>query len=96
MIEKNDTICINKKICRHLFAELQILENKCDRITLDLSEVKKMIVALPPNVDILIDSIETSAINMHEQSIRHREYVERCISGKSGIHLMRRVEDGEL
>lgn len=96
MNKKQSTKCINRHLCRLLLAELQVLERKCDRIALDLSEVKEMITTLPENVDLLIDSIESSAREMHEQSIRHREYVERCISGEYRIHIMRREEDGEF
>lgn len=82
MNKKNRTCCINQFLCCNLLSKLQILENKCDRINIQLSEVKKLITSLPPNeVDTLIDSIERTAQEMYEQSIVHRKYVEQCING---------------
>lgn len=82
MNKKNRTCCINQFLCCNLLSKLQILENKCDRINIQLSEVKKLITSLPPNeVDTLIDSIERAAQEMYEQSVVHRKYVERCING---------------
>lgn len=50
---------------------------------------------MPPDVSALIDMIERSAKEMHEQSIIHREYVERCINSEEPrIHLMRRGGNG--
>lgn len=95
MSRKNRECCINRHLCSSLLSKLQTLEKKCDRITTDLSEVKKLIVTLPPDVDALINTIERSAKEMHEQSIMHREYVERCINGEGPlIHLIRRGDDG--
>lgn len=74
-------------------SELQCLETKCDRITTELSEVKKLITSLPPGIGVLIDSIEHSANEMYEQSVRHRQYVEQCI-GKSTLRLIGRADDG--
>ena len=53
-----------------------------------------MIALLPPDIGTLISSIERSAKEMHEQSIMHRKYVERCINGEPKIHLIRRADDG--
>jgi len=95
MNKRNSKCCVNRHFCSSLLSKLQTLENKCDRITTDLSEVKKLIVTLPPDVNALIDTIERSAREMHEQSIVHREYVERCINeGEPLIRLIRRDGDG--
>lgn len=82
MSKKNRACCINQHLCCNLLSKLQTLENKCDRISLQLSEVKNLITSLPPSeVDTLIDSIERTAQEMYEQSVVHRKYVERCIKG---------------
>lgn len=94
MNKKNSTYCANHLLCANLLSELQKIETKCDRITVELSEVKKMIASFPPDIGTLIDSIECSAKEMLEQSIKHREYVEQCINGKPNIHLIRRIGDG--
>ena len=95
MNRKNSLYYVNRHLCSNLLSKLQTLENKCDRITTDLSEVKKLFVAMPPDVSALIDMIERSAKEMHEQSIIHREYVERCINSEEPrIHLMRRGGNG--
>lgn len=95
MNKKNRECRVNRHLCSHLLSKLQTLERKCDRITTDLSEVKKLIATLPSDVVALIDTIERSAKEMHEQSIMHREYVERCINGaEPRIHLIRRCGDG--
>ena len=93
MSKKNSTYCINRHLCSILLSELRTLETKCDRITAEVSEVKEMIASLPPDVG-TISSIERSAKAMHEQSIMHREYVERCINGESRVHLFRRADNG--
>ena len=94
MNKKNNTYCVNRYLCSNLLSKLQILETKCDQITIELSEVKKMIAPSPPDVGNLIESIESSAKKMYEQSVRHREYVEQCINGKPRLHLIRRIDDG--
>ena len=71
--------------------QLKVIETTCDRITMELSEVKELITSLPPGMGALIDSIGQSAKEMHEQSIRHREYVERCINGESHVCTMKVV-----
>lgn len=94
MNKKNSANSINKHLCNVLLSELRTLETKCDRIMIEVSEVKEMIASLPPDIGTIIGSIERSAKEMHEQSIMHREYVERCINGESKIHLMRRADNG--
>lgn len=94
MKEKNSEKCLNRHLCRILLSELRTLETKCNRITAEVSEVKKMVALLPSDMGTLISSIERSAKEMHEQSIMHREYVERCISGEPRIHLVRRADNG--
>lgn len=94
MYKNHDTYSINRVLCSRLLLKLQIVENKCDRITSELSEVKALIVSLPPGIGTLLDSIERCANELHEQSIQHREYVERSINGESTLHLIRRIGDG--
>ena len=94
MNRKNSIHCINRHLYNVLLSELRTLETKCNRITAEVSEVKKMIALLPPDIGTLISSIERSAKEMHEQSIMHRKYVERCINGEPKIHLIRRAVNG--
>lgn len=94
MNRKNSANSINRHLCNVLLCELRTLETKCDRITAEVAEVKKMIALLPPDIGVIINSIERSAKEMHEQSIMHREYVERCINGEPRIHLIRRADNG--
>ena len=94
MNKKNYVNCIDEHLCNALLVELRTLETKCDRVIVELSEVKKKIALLPSEIGSLVSSIERSALEMHEQSIMHREYVERCISGKSGIYLVGRADNG--
>ena len=94
MNRENSIHCINRHLYNVLLSELRTLETKCNRITAEVSEVKKMIALLPPDIGTLISSIERSAKEMHEQSIMHRKYVERCINGEPKIHLIRRADNG--
>lgn len=94
MNKKNSACCANRELCSKLLQELQVLEFKCDRISVELSDVKKLITSLSPDISSLIDSIANSAKEMHEQSIMHRKHVEQCIGEKSTIRLIRRDEDG--
>lgn len=93
MNKKNRACCINQYLCCNLLSKLQTLENKCDRISLQLSEVKNLITSLPPSeVDTLIDSIERTAQEMYEQSVIHRKYVEQCLDGNN-LHIIRRANN---
>lgn len=94
MYNRNNSNYLNAHIYRALLLELRKLEAKCDLITVEVSEVKRMISSLPPNADTLINLIERAANDMHEQSIKHREYVERCINGDGLLHIVRRTENG--
>ena len=89
MNKKNRTYCISQLLCCNLLPKLQTLENKCDRINAQLSEVKNLITSSPNEVDTLIDSIERTAQEMYKQSIVHRKYVERCINGNN-LHVIGR------
>lgn len=92
MNKRNNTYCVNRLLCGNLLSKLRELETKCDRIIVELSEVRKLIVSSPPDIDTLIDSIESSAKEMHKQSIRHREYVEQCINGNK-LHIIGRADN---
>lgn len=94
MNRKNSANGINNYLCNVLLSELRKLETKCDLIAAEVAEVKNLIAILPPDVGTLISSIERSAKEMHEQSIMHREYVERCIMSEQKLHIMRRADDG--
>ncbi|MDD3038888.1 hypothetical protein [Bacteroides sp.] len=94
MNKKRDLYCLNCSLCSNLLSKLEKLEIKCDRITEELSEVKNLIASFPPEVGILIDSIEHSAKDLYDQSVAHRRYVEQCINGKPCMHLTRRIGDG--
>ena len=94
MGKRNKTHCTNRRFCNVLLSELRVLETKCSLIAAEVLEVKNMITSLPPDVGTLIGVIERSAKEMHEQSIMHWEYVERCINGESKMHLTRRADDG--
>lgn len=93
MYKSHNTYRINPILCRRILSKLQVIENKCDRITTELSEVKKLIASLPPGIDALLDSIGHSAKELHEQSIQHRKYVERTINGEPTMYVMRRTGD---
>lgn len=94
MYKNHNTYSINRILCSRLLSKLQIVETKCDRITIELSEVKKLIASLPPGIGTLLDSIERCANELHEQSIQHREFVERSINREPTLHLIRRIGDG--
>lgn len=94
MKKENSANCINAHLRNSLLFELHTLESKCNQIISELDEVKAMIASLPPNVGTLISSIERSAKEMHEQSIKHLEYVERCINNEPRMHLVRRADNG--
>lgn len=87
----NNTYCVNRYLCSNLLSKLQTLEVKCDRITAELSEVKNMIETLPPDVGSLIDSIERSAKEMHDQSVMHRRYVEQYVNGEPTMYLSKKT-----
>lgn len=91
MNRRNNTYCVNRYLCSNLLSKLQTLEVKCDRITAELSEVKNMIESLPPDVGSLIDSINHSAKEMHEQSVMHRRYVEQCVNGEPTMYLFKKT-----
>lgn len=93
MNKKNSIHCINRHLYNVLLSELRTLETKCNRITAEVSEVKNDCL-IAPDIGTLISSIERSAKEMHEQSIMHRKYVERCINGEPKIHLIRRADNG--
>ena len=63
MNRKNSIHCINRHLYNVLLSELRTLETKCNRITAEVSEVKKMIALLPPDIGTLISSIERSEGN---------------------------------
>lgn len=89
MNKKNGACCINQYLYCNLLLKLRTLENKCDRINLQLSEVKNLITSLPPReIDTLIDSVERIAQEMYEQSVIHRKYVEQCLNGNN-LHIIR-------
>lgn len=94
MNKKNTLCCIDCNLYNDLLLKLEKLEVKCDQIANEVSEVKKMILSSPPEVDTLIDSIERSAKDLYSQSVAHRRYVERCMSGMPCMHLIRRTGDG--
>lgn len=48
-----------------MLLKLEKLEVKCDQIANEVSEVKKMILSSPLEVDTLIDSIERSAKDLY-------------------------------
>lgn len=91
MVKKNITFCIDYSLCKILLPELRAIEKKCDNITAELSEVKKLVSSLPLDIGALIDIIGESAQEMRDQSTRHREYVERCIKGESDGCIMKIV-----
>lgn len=68
-----------RNLCTLMF-RLRSIEKKCDNIFIELLNFKNT-KSLPPDKDInqLIESIEQSAKDMHEQSLEHRRYVERCV-----------------
>ena len=61
-------------------------------ITVKFISVKQQLSSLPIGTDTLIDSIQRSAQELHEQSIMHRKHVEYCMNGK--LMAVRRDGDG--
>lgn len=76
-----------------LLQKLNSIESKCNRIILELSEVKNLVPS-KPSVDRLIESLEQSANDLYEQSIRQRELVEQSIAGEVTMRIVRRNEYG--
>ena len=56
---------------------LLAIERKCVRILAGIEEIRREIAKLPTNLDNLINSLEKSAKEMHRQSIKHRQDIER-------------------
>lgn len=73
--------------------KLNSIESKCNRIILELSEVKDL-VSSKPSVDRLIESLEQSANDLYEQSVRQREFVEQSMAGEVTMRIVRRNEYG--
>lgn len=88
-MQTNNTDCKNTAFCGSLLYRLQIIEEKCDKIIYELSLVERLIIPSTTDVDALISSMRKSANDLLEQSIEHRNYVERCTDG-SPMHLKRR------
>ena len=76
-----------------LLQKLNSIESKWNRIILDLSEVKDL-VSSKPSVDRLIESLEQSANDLYEQSVRQREFVEQSMAGEVTMRIVRRNEYG--
>lgn len=76
-----------------LLQKLNSIESKCNRIILELSEVKDL-VSSKPSVDRLIESLEQSANDLYEQSVRQREFVEQSIAGEVTMRIVGRNEYG--
>lgn len=76
-----------------LLQKLNSIESKCNRIILELSEVKDL-VSSKPSVDRLIESLEQSANDLYEQSVRQREFVEQSMAGEVTMRIVRRNEYG--
>lgn len=58
---------------KRLFA----IEKNSERILAGIAEIKREIAKLPTNLDYLINSLEKSAKAMHQQSICHRQSIEK-------------------
>lgn len=84
---------INQSGCCRLLQKLNSIESKCDRIILELSEVKNL-VSSKPSVEKLLESLEQSANDLYEQSVRQREFVERSMAGEATMHIVRRNDYG--
>lgn len=84
---------INQSGCCRLLQKLNSIESKCDRIILELSEVKNL-VSSKPSVEKLLESLEQSANDLYEQSVRQREFVERSMAGEVTMRIVRRNEYG--
>ena len=76
-MQTNNTDCENTAFCNKLLSKLRTIEEKCDKILDELAILEKLIVPSTSNVDTLISSMRKSASDLLEQSIRHREFVER-------------------
>lgn len=76
-----------------LLQKLNSIESKCNRIILELSEVKDL-VSSKPSVDRLIESLEQSANDLYEQSVRQREFVEQSMAGEVTMRIVGRNEYG--
>lgn len=79
--------------CCKLLQKLNSIESKCDRIIIGLSEVKNL-VSSKPSVDRLIESLEQSANDLYEQTVRQRELVEQSMAGEVTMRIVRRNEYG--
>lgn len=72
-----------------LFDKLNSIENKCDRIIFEISEIKSIVTSSSP-VDRLIESLEHSANELYQQSVKQREFVERSMKGEPTMRIVRR------
>lgn len=77
-----------------LFRKLCSIESKCERIMIELSEMKNLITS-SASVGRLIESLENSANELYQQSVKQREYVERSMNGEATMRIVRR-NDHEL
>lgn len=92
MNKRDYTRCINHYLCSKILFKLQVLESDYKRISVEIIAIKQQLSSLPIGTDTLIDSIQRSAQELHEQSIMHRKHVEYCMNGK--LMAVRRDGDG--
>lgn len=94
-MQKTNITCgiMNDRCCK-LFMKLCSIESKCDRIIIELSEVKNL-VSSSASVNELIEALEHSANDLYQQSVKQREYVERSMNGEATMRIVRR-NDYEL
>ena len=76
-MQENNANCKNTAFCNKLSSKLRTIEEKCDKILDELSILEKLIIPSTSNVDTLISSMRKCASDLLDQSIKHREYVER-------------------
>lgn len=91
MKNKNSANCINRHVYNRLLLRLRNLEDKFELLSAEIAEIKRLVAPQPSSIDSLLDSLQRSAREMHEQSIRHREYVEHSVCKPV---ILRRVGDG--
>lgn len=81
-------------LSRIILPRLLKVEEKCDRIISELSELKTIVRHKPhDDIDALIDSMERSANEMHRLSVIQREHLEASMSYGSSLFTLKVVKN---
>lgn len=76
-----------------LLPKLDRLEDKCDRIISDLSELRTSLCHPDRNIDALIDKLEESADEMLRQSQTYRHNIEEQADSTTSLFTLKITKD---